>query len=293
MTQSFFYLLFYSVLCVRTSDLIVSISFFRSRDNMEIKACIFTDAGKVRKINQDSAMIKVANTGRHGRISFAAVCDGMGGFSKGEVASCKMIRALEGWFVEELPLMQNLPVEQLWETAETSLLRLVARTGAEIRRYGRHRGIKLGTTMTALLQIGREYLAVNVGDSRIYLIDRKRARAITRDQSVIQDKLDKGLINREEACRDPQKNVLLQSVGAGASASPEVRRGVFEGDTTVLAVSDGFWRTLEDEELHDKLCPQMCVTAEDMLDQCRKLYDLAIGRNEEDNISVAAMCIEM
>jgi serine/threonine protein phosphatase PrpC len=260
---------------------------------MEIKACIFTDAGKVRKINQDSAMIKVANTGRHGRISFAAVCDGMGGLSKGEVASCKMIRALEGWFVDELPLMQNLPIEQLWETAETSLLRLVARTGAEIRRYGRHRGINLGTTMTALLQIGREYLTINVGDSRIYLVDRKRARAITRDQSVIQDKLDKGIINRDEAMRDPQKNVLLQSVGAGVSASPEVLRGVFESDTTVLAVSDGFWRTLGDEELHDKLCPQMCVTPEDMLGQCRKLYELAIRRNEEDNISVAAMCIEM
>jgi serine/threonine protein phosphatase PrpC len=147
--------------------------------------------------------------------------------------------------------------------------------------------------MTALLQIGREYLTINVGDSRIYLVDRKRARAITRDQSVIQDKMDKGLINRDEALRDPQKNVLLQSVGAGVSASPEVRRGVFEGDTTVLAVSDGFWRTLEDEELHDKLCPQMCVTAENMLGQCRKLYDLAIDRCEEDNISVAAMCIEM
>ena len=63
---------------------------------MEVKACIFTDAGSVRRINQDSAMIKVANTKKYGRISFAAVCDGMGGLSKGEVASCKMIRALDG-----------------------------------------------------------------------------------------------------------------------------------------------------------------------------------------------------
>ncbi len=260
---------------------------------MEVKACIFTDAGSVRRINQDSAMIKVANTKKYGRISFAAVCDGMGGLSKGEVASCKMIRALEGWFMDELPLMQNLDREQLWKTIETSLLRLIARSGGEIRRYGRHRGIELGTTMTALLQIGAEYMTINVGDSRIYLVDRKKAQLITRDQSVIQDKLEKGIISRRERELDPQRNVLLQSVGATLDIKPEVRRGSFEGDTTVLAVSDGFWRTLEESELHDKLCPQMCVTSDGMLLQCRKLANMAQQRDEEDNISVAAMCLEM
>lgn len=270
-----------------------STGFFRSLDNMEVKACIFTDAGKVRRINQDSAMIKVANTRKYGRISFAAVCDGMGGLSKGEVASCKMIRSLEGWFVDELPLMQNLDMDRLWDTAETSLLRLITRTGAEIRRYGRHRGIKLGTTLTALLQIGAEYMTVNVGDSRIYLIDRKEARPATRDQSVTQDKLDRGIIDSCDRERDPERNVLLQSVGATPDVRPEVRRGILKCDTTVLAVSDGFWRTLKEPELHDKLCPQMCVTADDMLLQCRKLADLALQREEEDNISVAAMCLEM
>ena len=239
---------------------------------MEVKACIFTDAGKVRRINQDSAMIKVANTQRHGRISFAAVCDGVGGLSKGEVASCKMIRALEGWFMEELPLMQNLEPQRLWDTAQTSLLRLIARTGGEIRRYGRHRGIKLGTTLTALLQIGYDYMTINVGDSRIYLIDSKEAHQVTLDQSA-------------------GENVLLQSVGGTLDVKPEVRKGTIAGDTTVLAVSDGFWRKLGEKEIHDKLCPQMCVSDRDMLDQCRKLFDLAIERKEEDNISVAAMCL--
>ncbi len=258
---------------------------------MEIKACIFTDAGRVRKINQDSAMIKVANTKSHGRISFAAVCDGMGGLSRGEVASCKMIRALEGWFMDELPLMQNLPMAQLWDTVETSLLRLIARTGGEIKRYGRHRGISLGTTLTALLQIGNEYMTINVGDSRIYLVDRRGAEAVTRDQSLIQDKLERGEIAAADSADDPEKNVLLQSVGASREVVPEVRRGCFGGDTTVLAVSDGFWRKLSPREIHDKLCPQMCVTPEDMLRECRKLADMAVRRKEDDNISVAAMCL--
>ncbi len=260
---------------------------------MEVKACIFTDAGKVRKINQDAAMVKVANTRRYGRISFACVCDGMGGLKKGEVASCKAVRAMENWFAEELTLMQNMEEEELWNTVEKSLRRLLVRVSSDIRRYGKHRGIKLGTTLTALLQIGNKYLTINVGDSRIYLVDREKTVAITRDQSLIQDKLDKGIISSEDAASDPERNVLLQCLGTSLEVEPEVRRGELKGNTTVVACSDGFWRTLEPTEIHDKLCPQMCVTPDDMLEECSKLAAMAVERREQDNISVAAMSLEL
>ncbi len=259
---------------------------------MEVKACVFTDAGKVRKINQDAAMIKVAGTKDYGRIAFVALCDGMGGLSKGEVASCKAIRSLEGWFCEELPLMMGMPEEDLWKTIEQSIRRLIVRMGADIRRYGRHRGINLGTTLTALLQIGRRYMTINIGDSRIYVVDRKKAEIITKDQSVVQDKVERGLISIMDAENDPERNVLTQCVGTSLEVKPEIRRGEITKDSTVLAVSDGFWRTLSTEEIHNKLCPQMCVTADDMLDECRKLSDMAMSRKEKDNISVAAMCLE-
>ncbi|MBQ7615565.1 MAG: serine/threonine-protein phosphatase [Butyrivibrio sp.] len=258
---------------------------------MEVKACIFTDAGRVRKNDQDAAMIKVANTRRYGRISFACVCDGMGGLQKGEVASCKAIRAMENWFAEELPLMQNMDEDELWDTAERSLRRLLVRVGSDIRRYGKHRGIKLGTTLTALLQIKNRYMTINVGDSRIYLVDREKAVTITKDQSLVQDKIDKGEITAQEAKRDPERNILLQSLGTTMDMEPVMERGEFSGAVTVLACSDGFWRSLSDEELHAKLCPQMCVTPDDMLNECRKLAQLAMARKEDDNLSVAAMCI--
>ncbi len=260
---------------------------------MEVKACIFTDAGKGRRINQDAAMIKVANTRRYGRISFVCVCDGMGGLSRGEVASCKAIRAMENWFMEELSLMQNLEEEELWDTVERSLKRLLVRVSAEIGRYGKHRGINLGTTLTCLLQIGTRFMTFNIGDSRIYLIDREGATIQTRDQSVLQDKLEKGLITKKEAETDPERNVLLQCIGTTVEVEPEVRRGVIKRNTTVVACSDGFWRTLDRKEIHEKLCPQMCVTADDMLKECQKLSKMAFARREEDNISVAAMCLEL
>ncbi len=260
---------------------------------MEVKACIYTDAGKARRINQDAAMIKVANTKRYGRISFVCVCDGMGGLSRGEVASCKAVRALENWFAQELPLMQNLGEKELWDTAERSLRRLLVKVSGDIKRYGKHRGINLGTTMTALLQIGTGYMTINVGDSRIYMIDRKEARLLTKDQSLLQDKLDKGLITADEAENDPERNVLLQCVGTTLEVEPEIRRGVIRNNSTVIACSDGFWRRLKEKEIHEKLCPQMCVSADDMLEECKKLSAMVFDRREEDNVSVAAMCLEL
>ena len=44
-----------------------------------------TDIGIYRKTNQDSVLIKYAET-KFGEILFAAVCDGMGGPGKGGIA---------------------------------------------------------------------------------------------------------------------------------------------------------------------------------------------------------------
>ncbi|SFC18474.1 PP2C family protein-serine/threonine phosphatase [Butyrivibrio sp. YAB3001] len=258
---------------------------------MKVKACILSDIGQTRKINQDAALIKVANTKRHGRISLVAVCDGMGGLSKGEVASCKAIRTLESWFHEELCLLQSLPEKELWEAYENSLRRIVLRINSDLRKYGKHRNIQLGTTLTAFLQMGAEYILMNIGDSRIYEIKGNGVTLLTKDQSVVQDKLDKGMITENEAASDEEKSVLLQCIGTSRAPIPEIRRGRLEGNTTIIACSDGFWRKLGTEDMRKKLCPQMCVTDEEMLNQCRKLADLAIERNEEDNISVAAISL--
>ena len=115
---------------------------------------------------------------------------------------------------------------------------------------------------------------------------------MTRDQSVVQDKIDKKLITREEAARDPERNILTQSLGTVAELEPCFSMGELGSDTTILAVSDGFWRTVSETEMHDKLCPQMCVSPEEMLSGCKKLADLAVSRKEKDNISVAALCLE-
>ena len=60
-----------------------------------------TDVGVVKKINQDSLLIEIAETDI-GQILLAAVCDGMGGLSQGEIASATMTRAIGEWFENSL-----------------------------------------------------------------------------------------------------------------------------------------------------------------------------------------------
>ncbi len=259
---------------------------------MKVKACIYTDVGQTRRVNQDAALVKVANTKSHGRITMIAACDGMGGLSKGEVASCKAIRALEMWFHEELILMLPLSDKELWEAVENSLSRLIVRVNTDIKRYGRNKGLSLGTTLVCLLQIGDRYICLNIGDSRIFFINSRNIVQVTKDQSVVQEKLDKGIISESEALEDSEKNILSQCIGMLNSPVPEVEVGTFDKSTTVVACTDGFWRTVKAEEMRQKLCPQMCVTDEDMLLECKKLSELAVKRDEEDNISIAAACLE-
>ena len=62
---------------------------------------VHSDIGIKKSTNQDSVLAVKADTDM-GEISLIVVCDGMGGFAKGELASATVIRALNDWFANRL-----------------------------------------------------------------------------------------------------------------------------------------------------------------------------------------------
>lgn len=60
---------------------------------MHFEAVGYTDIGTTKKSNQDSYCIKIAET-EIGEVALVAVADGMGGLSKGELASGFVIQIL-------------------------------------------------------------------------------------------------------------------------------------------------------------------------------------------------------
>ena len=64
---------------------------------MKYIATYHTDVGISKETNQDSMALKIVDT-QKGTVAFCIVCDGMGGLSKGELASKEVVTAYCDWF---------------------------------------------------------------------------------------------------------------------------------------------------------------------------------------------------
>lgn len=250
---------------------------------MNFKVVAHTDIGIKKNTNQDSVLIKVARTD-YGKVVFAAVCDGMGGLAKGELASATLVRMLSKWFEEEFPtiLYQGVSIDVL----KKSWSDLIYEANHKISVYGNSLHVNLGTTMTALLIVDHVYYIVNVGDSRIYYL-RDDLTQITKDQTVIQREMDLGRMTWEEAKRDPRRNVLLQCVGASEVIEPDFYSGNVDAGSMFLLCSDGFRHVISPEEIYQTLTPYKLFNEQMMTEALVYLTDLDKYRQEVDNISAA------
>ena len=250
---------------------------------MNFKIVAHTDVGIRKSTNQDSVLMKVAQTD-YGNVLFASVCDGMGGLAKGELASATLVRMLSKWFEDEFPKMlyQGLSLE----TLQNSWNNLIYQANSKISSYGNALHTNMGTTMTALLIVGSVYYIVNVGDSRVYRI-KEELEQLTKDQTVVQREMDLGRMTYEEARRDPRRNVLLQCVGASQVIEPDYFTGNVDPGTMFLLCSDGFRHVIAKEELYDYLTPYRVFNEQAMKESLVYLTELNKYRQEVDNISAA------
>lgn len=253
---------------------------------MEFIISAATDVGTKKKTNQDSLLLKKFET-HLGNVVFAVLCDGMGGFDKGEVASASVIRAFEHWAEEQLPYVSeeeyyNHIIREQWIT-------LVQDLNEKIMNFGRTRGIKLGTTIVAMVITPKKYFLLNVGDSRAYQISSNTVKQLTKDQTFIAREVESGRMTMDQAVNDPRKNVLLQCVGASDRVFPDVFFGETEKDMIYMFCSDGFRHEITEEEIHRKLNPQALTEEKNMDSNIRYLIDLNIRRNETDNITAAVV----
>lgn len=263
---------------------------------MEYKICVSTDKGTVKEVNQDAAIVKVAATKSHGRILFAVMCDGMGGLSCGEVASSMAVKRFENWFLTELPgaLAATNATERL-DGPETDggCIDEIAREwnilaqdiNNELIAYGNSNCLKLGTTVVCAIVIGDEFLIMNIGDSRAYLIDDNEVSLITHDQSLVQDMIDRGVMTPEQAEESTQKSVLLQCLGAAGSVSPQLIRGEITSPASLILCSDGFWRKLYREDLLEAAATAKDKDEPEMKAELDRLIELVKSRGETDNIT--------
>ena len=247
-----------------------------------------SETGIAKKINQDSLCIKQAQT-PEGEIVMAVMCDGMGGLSKGELASATVIRGFSDWFVTELPaIVRRCELESIPE----QWTRLIEEQNQKLWEYGRANRVELGTTLTAMIIFEQgKYFIAQVGDTRVYELGIHIAQ-LTEDQSYVAREVKRGNMTPEQARIDSKRNVLLQCIGASAHVMPEITQGTARTGNSYLLCSDGFRHELRAEEM------LRAVNAGDISDSTAithlltEMVHLNEERGEKDNISALLVHIK-
>lgn len=244
-----------------------------------------TDRGTGRRHNQDSLLVKQAVYKKE-QVLLAMVCDGMGGLKRGEVASAALVRSFSEWFEQKLPqlLKPSLDEAELFRSWDMLLQEMDRR----IEAYGQRRHFQLGTTVTAMLFAGKAYYIMHVGDSRAYEV-RRGIRQLTRDQTLVQQEVECGLLTRDEAEKDVRRNVLLQCVGASGKVKPACKKGTLHRDTVYMLCCDGFRHMVSEKEMWKGLRPSMMKEKRMMEKRLADLIRMNQDRGEQDDISVIAV----
>lgn len=245
-----------------------------------------TDIGISKTTNQDSVLIKHADTDR-GEVLMAIVCDGMGGLSKGELASATVIREFSKWFTEELPYELENPDMQVIGGKWSLMLK---KLNFKILDYGADHGASLGTTFSGILFVGNQYVIAHVGDSRVYQIGYS-LNQLTTDQTFVAREISRGTMTAEQAKTDKRRNLLLQCVGASKVVEPQVICGTVERGVYMIC-SDGFRHEITEAEMYESLNAANFVSKNDMHSKARYLIELVKSRKERDNISVVLIKVE-
>lgn len=250
---------------------------------MNYKIAVHTDIGTKKDTNQDSCCIKLAATDK-GNVVFALLCDGMGGLSKGEVASAELIKHFSDWFEQRLPYILALtnPIEEVrfqWN-------RMIKEKNQDIAAYGRSLHLQLGSTLTAMLILENgDYIIGHVGDSRAYRITDSTLSLLTEDQTVVAREIKAGRLTPEQAENDPRRSVLLQCVGASKIVDPAFYYGRISPDECYMLCSDGFRHTVSPREMYDAFCPRSNADEAEMKEHLAQLVELNKSRFEIDNIT--------
>jgi serine/threonine protein phosphatase PrpC len=201
----------------------------------------------------------------------AAVADGVGGATSGEVASRLAIDKII-----------SLDKRRLEHPLREELTTAVADANAVIEFVISYdpKLTGMGTTLTAVaLSNEGEYLVANVGDSRTYLHRDGRLRRLTRDQSLVQMLIDRGALTEEDARRHPQRSVVLEALDGVKRPLPPVQRvRACLGDRLLLC-SDGVTDYVSDRDIEQELRIQDAGVA------VRRIARLALEHGGRDNVT--------
>ncbi len=245
-----------------------------------------TDKGIVRDNNQDSFFTGFLETDFPTEdIFLAVVCDGMGGAAGGKIASSLAVEVFKKELITGLNtvIADNLPKDACESALAYASKCANSAVYKEAEKNPELRG--MGTTLVAVLLFRDMAYAVNIGDSRIYVMTDDAMLQLTHDHSYVQTLVDEGKITKEQAIDHPNKNVIMRAVGTDTEVVPDFFK-LLPHKKTFLLCSDGLSNYAPEEKIENVLrnseAPEKAVA---------ELIELANAGGGYDNIT--AVLIKM
>ena len=228
-----------------------------------------SDRGCLRELNEDRFFAEPS-------IGVWVVADGMGGHDAGEVASAAIVDQMATIGVP-------ISAPDLRARFEDRLLR----ANQEIRAASAARnGAVIGSTVAGLITYGGQYACIWSGDSRVYRVRFGEISQISTDHTEVQELLDKGLIDAEQARTWPRRNVITRAIGVTADVNTEIRQGQIESGDIFILCSDGLTAHVEPDEV------LQAVTDAEPRAACEKLLSLTLERGGTDNVTIIVVQCE-
>src|SRR5207245_2325358 len=103
------------------------------------------------------------------------------------------------------------------------------------------------------------------------------------DQTMAQELLDSGVLNREQAARSPYANVLSSSLGGTTWVPVVSRTGIRRGDRLLLC-TDGLTKHVPDEQIQRRM-----RELESSEQSARALLQDALDAGGTDNVTVLVL----
>jgi serine/threonine protein phosphatase PrpC len=206
------------------------------------------------------------------------VADGMGGHRGGETAS-RMV-------VEIVPeLVRKAQKKKNWDP-KVVISEAIEQASNAIHEHAMESpGLQgMGTTTVAMLFKDDKLVIGHVGDSRCYHLRDGGIWQVTRDHSLVQEKLRAGLITRAEMKTDRMKNVITRSVGFETDVSVETYEMSVQKGDIFLICSDGLSGLVEDQEIME-IVQKSHIQGHDIQNTVQQLIAAANHNGGDDNIS--------
>ncbi|MGB5156033.1 PP2C family protein-serine/threonine phosphatase [Desulfobacterium sp. N47] len=247
---------------------------------IKVESAGITDTGRKRTGNEDSFFID-------DHICLYLVADGMGGHNAGEVASKLVVETVKrmmdryvGGDTDNIKPIRSVSMQALWLIS--SIFEANKLAYAHSIKESACNG--MGSTVSVAFVVSDMLVALNVGDSPIYLIRNNEISLLSVPHTAMAEYAAFASADAPPLS-ERFRHTITRAIGIKDEVEPDFCEiKIYEGDLLVLC-SDGLSDKVKPEEISDIVKNNSPSTS------CRMLVDLANERGGDDNITLIVLKI--